>query len=162
MRATAALAEERLRASEQRAQLEIERERTATARMQKYLESFRRSAQEAEERQRAESKALQAELGQVRQQLGAVEGAHQALHAERIPLLDELASLRAAAQKNAATMALAARESELALARIEALARENASLQSRLSTGARARALGAKAKLARPRGRLTSALAPKG
>jgi len=161
IRATAELEKERLRESEQRALAEIERERSATARMQKYLETFRRSAQDAEERQRTELKALQTELGQVRQQLGTVEGAHTELQAARIQLLDELVSLRAAAQENAAARALAARESELALARIETLARENAALQLRLATAVRGKPSGVKAKLTRPRGKLTRTIEAK-
>lgn len=82
-RASSRLAEERFQASEQRALLEIDRERTQTAKMQKDLDLARASATQAAERHQAEMCALHAEAGQLRQQMGIVEGNCQAALSER-------------------------------------------------------------------------------
>jgi chromosome segregation ATPase len=137
IRAAAELAEERLRASEERALMEIDRERSSVVRLQKELEAVRRSIVEAEDRYRMEARALQTELGQTRQQLGALEGARSELQAARLELTAELASVRMSASEGTATLAVALRETELAIARANALDVENASLQSRLSEFAR-------------------------
>ena len=79
LRASAGLAEERLRAAEKRALLEIERERVASARLQKELEAATRRAEQGEIRQREEIQALQAQLGDARHRAGVVEGNLEAL-----------------------------------------------------------------------------------
>lgn len=68
------LSESRHEASEKRALIEIDRERTAAAKAQKELTQERRAGAELIERQRSESAALQRELGDIRQQLGVAEG----------------------------------------------------------------------------------------
>jgi chromosome segregation ATPase len=83
LRAAAKLTEDRYRASEERALLEIDRERTAAARLQKELEQGRAKLAQASERHKTEIGALQTELGQCRQQLGALEGGLQAGTDER-------------------------------------------------------------------------------
>lgn len=64
----------RSEAAEKRALLEIDRERTAAAKLQKELAQVRQYQQETEERNRAEVRRLQSELGDARQQLGVAEG----------------------------------------------------------------------------------------
>ncbi|AKU11558.1 exopolysaccharide biosynthesis protein [Azoarcus sp. CIB] len=67
-------AEERYEASEKRALLEIDRERTAAAKSQKELAQQRQANVDQAERHRSEASVLQRELGNVRQELGTAEG----------------------------------------------------------------------------------------
>lgn len=69
-----ARAEERYGAVEKRALLEIDRERTVTAKLQKDLAQARQHQHEAEERYRAAASQFHEELGDARQKLGATEG----------------------------------------------------------------------------------------
>lgn len=94
VRAGAQLAEERFRASEERALLEIDRERTLTAKLQKELDQVRAGASQTAERHRTEIAVLQAELGDFRQQTGIMEGNLQAATAGRNRLAAELDALR--------------------------------------------------------------------
>lgn len=66
LRASAGLAEDRLRATEKRALLEIERERVASARLQKELDAATRRAEQGEARHRSELQAVQAQLADAR------------------------------------------------------------------------------------------------
>ena len=95
LRAAAQLAEERFRASEERALLEIDRERTTTTRLQKELEQARTVAGQVAERHRAEIAVLQTDLGQFRQQNGVLEGSLQAAMAGRVGIAAELETARA-------------------------------------------------------------------
>jgi chromosome segregation ATPase len=79
LRASAELAETRWQAAEKRAQLEIERERTATARLQRDAEAAVQRAARTEESARAEIQALQTQLGDLRHQVGMLEGRLDAL-----------------------------------------------------------------------------------
>ncbi|WP_321924566.1 DNA-binding protein [Paraburkholderia guartelaensis] len=79
LRASAELAETRWQAAEKRAQLEIERERTANARLQRDAETAAQRAARTEESARAEIQALQTQLGDLRHQVGMLEGRLDAL-----------------------------------------------------------------------------------
>ncbi len=94
LRASADLAEERPRAAEKRALREIERERTASLRLQKELEAAARRAEQAESRHREEIQALQAQFGDVRHHAGVVEGNLDALRNSNAAYARELDALR--------------------------------------------------------------------
>ncbi|WP_042267104.1 DNA-binding protein [Paraburkholderia heleia] len=83
LRASAELAETRWQAAEKRAQLEIERERTANARLQRDAEAATQRAARTEDSARAEIQALQAQLGDLRHQVGMLEGRLDALRSTR-------------------------------------------------------------------------------
>jgi chromosome segregation ATPase len=107
LRVNANVAEERLRAAEKRALLEIERERSASLRLQKELEVAARRAEKTEARHREEIQALQAQLGDVRHHAGIVEGKLEALRSSNAIYATELDALRlqlatAAANQSAA------------------------------------------------------------
>jgi hypothetical protein len=74
LRADGKLAQERLKAAEARALLEIERERQSAARLQKDLDTVTRKAEQGVSRHREEVQKLQAQVGDLRQQLGVLEG----------------------------------------------------------------------------------------
>lgn len=93
-RASAELAETRLQASEKRALLEIERERTANTRLQRDADTAARRAARAEESARAEIQALQAQLGDLRHQQGMLEGRLEALRSSHAAQAQELEKLR--------------------------------------------------------------------
>lgn len=101
LRADAQLAEERFRAAETRALLEIDRERNATLRLHKELESTRLSAAQVSERHRAELNTLQEHLGDLRQKNGVQEGRLDAANAARQQLLDELTLLKKQLEQSA-------------------------------------------------------------
>ena len=88
------LAEERLRAAEKRALLEIERERTGSARLQKELEAVARRAEHGETRHRQEIQALQVQLGDARHHAGVIEGNLDALRSSNATYIRELDALR--------------------------------------------------------------------
>jgi hypothetical protein len=74
LRSSAELAEDRLRATEKRALLEVERERVASARLQKELDAATRRTEQGEARHRSELQAAQAQLADARHQAGVLEG----------------------------------------------------------------------------------------
>ena len=94
LRSSAELAEERLRAAEKRALLEIERERGVSARSQKELEAAARRAEQSETRHREEIQALQVQLGDARHLAGVVEGNLEALRSSNTASTRELDALR--------------------------------------------------------------------
>ena len=94
LRAGADLAQERLRATEKRALLEIERERGMSARSQKELDATARRAEQSEIRQREEIQALQVQLGDARHRSGVVEGNLEALRISNAAYAKELDALR--------------------------------------------------------------------
>jgi chromosome segregation ATPase len=63
--------------------MEIDRERTAAAKLRSELESVRSSAEHSAERHRTEFAALQEHLGNFRQQVGQLEGSLKAVTANR-------------------------------------------------------------------------------
>jgi chromosome segregation ATPase len=74
LRTESQLAEERYRAAEKRALLEVDRERSTAARLQKELDAARAEAAKALEQYRLETQALQQQLGNMRHQAGMLEG----------------------------------------------------------------------------------------
>lgn len=97
LRAAADLAEERFRASENRALIEIDRERTAAAKLQKELDSLRIAVDQAEARHRTDVAKLQDQLGNYRQRAGELDANLKALTASRDLALDDLKAMRALA-----------------------------------------------------------------
>ena len=94
LRASAGLAEERLRATEKRALLEIERERVASARLQKELDAATRRTEQGEVRHRSELQAVQAQLADARHQAGVLEGSLVAVRDASAGYARELGMLR--------------------------------------------------------------------
>ncbi|WP_235028504.1 hypothetical protein [Caballeronia choica] len=90
-RAAGELAEERLRATETRALLEIDRERVAASRAQKALDDLVRKSEQRDERYRKQEAALQAQVGDLRHQVGILEGNLSAGQAENKALSVQLA-----------------------------------------------------------------------
>jgi chromosome segregation ATPase len=88
------LAEDRFADMEKRALLEIDRERTAAARMQKMLESERTAHNSANERLRADHNEAQVTIAKLREQIGALQSAVNAQTQERDRERAELESLR--------------------------------------------------------------------
>lgn len=110
--AAANLAEERFRAAETRALMEIDRERMAAQKLQKELASCRAGAEQATERHRSDVAALQEQLGNFRQKTGELEGNLKAVTANRDVVLEDLKSVRNLLEER--TARLAAVESEAA------------------------------------------------
>jgi chromosome segregation ATPase len=93
-RESAERAEERLRASEKRALLEIDRERGAAAKLQKELDETAKRADRREADHRRAVEALQAQLGDARHQAGVLQGRLDAVQAENVRLQAEMMTLR--------------------------------------------------------------------
>lgn len=93
-RAALERSEERFEASEKRALLEIDRERTTAFKLQKDLTQSRQSQQDAEERHRTEVAQLQAALGDAQQKSGVAEGMLRELRMQCQQQTDELKLLR--------------------------------------------------------------------
>lgn len=89
------LAEQRFADMEKRALLDIDRERTASAKLQKTLESERAEHAKSIDRSRAECNSVQAEVGRLREQVGALQHATIALKDERDRALVQLQETRA-------------------------------------------------------------------
>ncbi len=99
LRTGAAQSEERFQASEKRVLLEVDRERQATARLQKELENSRMEMALASERYRNEATTLQAQIGNLRQQLGSLEGKlHETVESKK-ELTKEVKELTSQAQE---------------------------------------------------------------
>ncbi|SAL74831.1 ATPase [Caballeronia udeis] len=94
LRADGKGAQERLKAAETRALLEIDRERQAAARLQKELDAATRKAEQGISRHRDEVQKLQGQVGDLRQQLGVLEGKLDALRTENARYIDEAAQAR--------------------------------------------------------------------
>ncbi|CAN7488394.1 DNA-binding protein [Caballeronia sp. LjRoot29] len=94
LRADGALAQERLKAAETRALLEIDRERQAAARLQKELDAANRKAEQGGTRHRDDVQKLQGQLGNLRQQVGVLEGKLDALRTANARYIDEAAQAR--------------------------------------------------------------------
>ena len=90
-RAAGELAEERLRATETRALLEIDRERVTASRAQKALDDLVRKSEQRDERYRKQEAMLQAQVGDLRHQAGILEGNLAAGRAEQQTLSTQLA-----------------------------------------------------------------------
>jgi chromosome segregation ATPase len=94
LRADGKGAQERLKAAETRALLEIERERQAAARLQKELDAATRKAEQGSTRHRDEVQKLQGQVGDLRQQVGVLEGNLDALRTANARYIDEAAQAR--------------------------------------------------------------------
>jgi chromosome segregation ATPase len=94
LRASAGLAEERLRAAERRALLEIERERAAGSRLQKELDGAMRRTEQGAVRHQSELQSLQAQLADARHQAGRLEGSLAAVREVNGSYARELERLR--------------------------------------------------------------------
>ncbi|WP_433705855.1 DNA-binding protein [Paraburkholderia sacchari] len=103
LRAGAELAETRLQAAEKRALLEIERERSTNARLQRDVEASNKRAARAEESARAEIQSLQGQLGDLRHQAGMQEGRLETLRAAHAAQTRELDALRKKAAEGSGT-----------------------------------------------------------
>jgi chromosome segregation ATPase len=89
------LAEERYADMEKRALVDIDRERTASAKLQKALESERAEHLKSIDRLRAECHTFQVEVGRLSEQVGALQNATMALKDERDRAHDQLRETRA-------------------------------------------------------------------
>ena len=94
LRADGTLAQERLKAAESRALLEIDHERQAAARLRKELDAASRKAEQGVGRHQQEVQKLQGQLGDLRQQAGVLEGNLDALRIANARYIDEAAQAR--------------------------------------------------------------------
>ena len=94
LRADGTLAQERLKAAETRVLLEIDRERQAAARLQKERDTASRKAAQGVGRHRDDVQKLQGQLGDLRQQVGVLEGNLDALRTANARYIDEAAQAR--------------------------------------------------------------------
>ncbi|MFM0341833.1 DNA-binding protein [Paraburkholderia fungorum] len=95
-REAAERAEERLRGSEKRALLEIDRERSTATKLQKEFDEATKRAEKREADHRRVAEALQAQLGDARHRAGVLEGRLDAVQATNVTLQEQLAVLRQA------------------------------------------------------------------
>lgn len=89
-------AEERLRASEKRALLEIDRERSTATKLQKELDEATRRADRKGDDHRRALETMQAQVGDARHQVGLLQGRLDAVQAENLRLQAEMMTLRKA------------------------------------------------------------------
>ncbi|MEX3936419.1 DNA-binding protein, partial [Paraburkholderia phymatum] len=101
LRETAERAEERLRATEKRALLEIDRERSAAAKLQKELDEANRRADRRDAEHRRAVETQQAQLGDARHQAGVLQGRLEAVQATNVTLQQQLAAVRQADTREA-------------------------------------------------------------
>ena len=88
------LANERLKAAETRALLEIDHERQAAGRLQKELAAATRKTVQGSARHRDDVQKLQAQVGNLRQQVGVLEGKLDALRTANARYVDEAVQAR--------------------------------------------------------------------
>ena len=88
------MAEDRFADMERRVLLEIDRERTAATKLQKKVEAERAEHAAAIERARIEQNVTQATIGQLREQIGALQNSVKTLTTERDRERAELQSVR--------------------------------------------------------------------
>jgi chromosome segregation ATPase len=113
LRETLKLTEERYLATESRALLEIDRERTITAKIQKELKQVRSSATEAADRHRAGIQILQNEIGNLKQRNGNIEGELRAVSISKDILTTELIQERESVLDLSARLTTATNETEV-------------------------------------------------
>lgn len=106
-REAAERAEDRLRASEKRALLEIDRERGTATKLQKELDEAIRRADRKDDEHRRASETLQVQLGETRHQAGVLQGRLDAVQGENLRLQEETMKAR-----EAETRAREARQSD--------------------------------------------------
>ncbi len=102
LREAAVQAEERFQAMEKRSLLEIDRERQTAARLQKETEGARAELARASERHRHDMEGLQTQIGNLRQQLGALEGKLHETSESKKELADQVRELSTKSQELAA------------------------------------------------------------
>lgn len=124
--------EERCEASEKRALLEIDRERTHTVALQKELMQLRQERTNEGEQHRASLQRLQEELTGTRERLGASEGALQELRAANQLQAEHIRKLQTGLAHRNTELALLQRDHELACEKTAAL--EQALEQLRLKS----------------------------
>jgi chromosome segregation ATPase len=108
LREAAGRAEERLRASEKRALMEIDRERSSTAKLQKELDEATRRTDQKDADHRRLMETVQAQLGDARHQTGLLQGRLDAVEVEKNRVQDELMTLREAEARARETRASSA------------------------------------------------------
>ncbi|MBD5802717.1 hypothetical protein AZOA_21470 [Azoarcus sp. Aa7] len=126
------VSENRHEASEKRALLEIDRERTAAAKVQKELAHERQTGADLVERHRSEYAALQRQLGDVRQKLGVAEGGLTRMRELVEEQTTQLEAMRGQLTARATEAALIRREVELRDEQIRAVEK---SLQEQKKAG---------------------------
>ncbi|MBK3843534.1 DNA-binding protein [Paraburkholderia aspalathi] len=95
-REAAERAEDRLRATEKRALLEIDRERNTATKLQKELDDATRRADRKGDDHRRALETMQAQVGDARHQAGVLQGRLDAIQAENVRLQTEVMTLRKA------------------------------------------------------------------
>lgn len=121
MRQALQLSEARHEASEKRSLLEIDRERTIAAKLQKELAQTRQANLEANERHRTELGDVQHALGEERQQAGVAEGTLQEMRSRFQQQAENLQSLQTANAEGDIKYALLQRDLEICLGKRIAL-----------------------------------------
>lgn len=116
--------EERLEASEKRALLEIDRERTAAVRIQKEATQLRQSLRETADRHQTEVQILQQALGEAGQKLGMGEGTLQELRAAHQQQSEHIQLLRKMLGERDTEKALLQRDLDASQSRVAELAAE--------------------------------------
>ncbi|MGT2477296.1 DNA-binding protein [Paraburkholderia terrae] len=109
LRETAERAEERLRATEKRALLEIDRERSAVAKLQKEVDETNKRADRREADHHRAVEALQAQLGDARHQTGVLQGRLDAEQAANATLQAQVVAVRQGVVREATGLAPADR-----------------------------------------------------
>ncbi|MDN7184285.1 DNA-binding protein [Caballeronia sp. SEWSISQ10-4 2] len=117
LRADGTLAQERLKAAENRALLEIDRERQAAARLQKELDTANRKTEQGSARHRDDVQKLQAQVGNLRQQVGVLEGKLDALRTENARYVDEAVQARGQRDQLALSLTQAAAKQKVSTAK---------------------------------------------
>ncbi|AYH43584.1 DNA-binding protein [Azoarcus sp. DN11] len=117
-------AEDRYEATEKRALLEIDHERTATAKVQKELAQLRQANVDLIQRQRDELGALQRELGGVRQAFGAAEGSLNKMNEVAGQHIAQIDAMRGQLSQRTTEVALLRRELELRDEKIRTMAQQ--------------------------------------
>ena len=129
LRAATQLEIERYAASERRFLQEIDRERQSALKLQKEMEQIRQETSKIQDEYRTESATSQRQMGDLRQQLGILEGRLESIGIERDQLTNEL---RNAQTKGAESLAKQAQlDTEIALWRQRAEAAELALAETR-------------------------------
>ena len=135
LRHTLQRSEQRCEATEKRALLEIDRQRTAAARSQKEVGQLRQAHQQANEHHQARVAQLQRELSESGQKLGVAEGKLLELRAANQRQGEQLETLRGAAAEADTLKALLQRDLETSQNQLAALAAELQILRATATTG---------------------------
>jgi chromosome segregation ATPase len=128
----AQLAEERFADMEKRALLEIDRERTAAAKLQKLLDTERAAHAAGADRLRADYKEAQSSIAQLRERVGAIQNSVATLTGERDRALGHLQETRAQLES---AIGQAAAEGARAADLRDEVARLRARQEARLAVG---------------------------